>query len=99
SAFVLILLAGCSSNNATPPDGSSDTVDAPKSDGHVGSPDAPQLTGKACPSSISEIGRIAGANVRPDDRGFYGATYKQGLYTRDADGDTKADVLAVEYVS
>ncbi|CAN5203233.1 hypothetical protein BH11MYX1_BH11MYX1_33010 [soil metagenome] len=97
--FASLVIAGCSSTGATVTPDSQSSSDAPvHPDAPLPSPDAPQLTGMPCPTGVSEVARITAANVHPDDRGFYGRTYKQGPYTRDAEGDGKADVLAAEYV-
>lgn len=100
STWLLVLLAACSSKAAMMSGDAQPSPDAAVPDAPVTpTPDGPGLAGKACPSQLTEVARITGANLQPDDRGFYGVTYKQGLYTRDATNDGKADVLSVEYVS
>ena len=98
--FLSLVAAACSSPG-NPQQGDDQQPDA--AIGHPDAPpippDAPPVLGTACPTSLHEVGRITGANLHIDDRGFYGPTYKQGLYTRDADGDGKADIISVEYVS
>jgi len=98
---VWIFAAGCSGYSARP--GASDggaTADAP-----LPALDAPGpisdavLPGAACPSRPVEIARIPGAFLQPvDNTAFFEFTFKQGAYTRDADGDGKADLLVVEHV-
>lgn len=100
-SMISVFAIGCSSSGTPQQQGD----DQPAPDASTPHPDAAvpadaaPVLGNACPSSLHEVGRITGANLHIDDRGFYGSTYKQGLFTRDADGDGKADILAVEYVS
>ena len=92
------LLAACSSPSGTETPIDASAADSAKSP-DAAMPDGPAVAGAPCPTGLTEVARIAGAQLVPDDRGFYGATYKQGLYTRDADGDGKADIVSVEYSS
>src|SRR5687767_14225574 len=79
--------------------GSSDPAqmgdDAPTPDAATqadASPDAMEipLQGKPCTKTVSEVGRITNANITSNP---------SGLFTRDANNDGKADVLAFEFVS
>lgn len=79
--------------------------DQPQPDSSTPMPDAAEppidapVEGVACTTNAVEVGRITGASIHPSDPSFYGRSYKQGIYTRDADHDGKADVMLFEYNS
>lgn len=91
------LVAGCSSSGS--PMHMGDDAPVPDAASPDAPPDAPPVLGAACPNGAVEVARIAGANIDPDDRSFYGIGYKQGIFTRDADNDGKADVLVFEHLT
>ena len=96
---LLILVTACSSSGSPMQMGDdAPTPDAAAPDSPM--PDAPlPVEGVACPFTPMEVARISGAMIDPDDSGFYGATYKEGIFTRDADNDGKADLLVLEHLT
>jgi hypothetical protein len=98
---LILALAACGgggSSNMQPPGDDQPPPDAAEIDAAV-PPDAPPVLGAPCVGNAVELARITGANIDPDDSGFYGLTYKQGIYTGDMDDDGKADLLVFEHLT
>jgi hypothetical protein len=93
----LPLLVACSS-----PSQPAGSVDAASPNDSVTPADASidALLGNACPTSATEVARIAGADIFPTTVGpAYYTSATQSFYTTDADGDGDRDLLLFEYVS
>jgi FG-GAP-like repeat len=96
---LLVFLAACGGSGSMQHGDDAPPVDASDVDAPDVPPDAPPLLGSACTNQAVEVARIPAAALDPDDRSFYGTGYKQGLWTRDADNDGKADVLVFEHLT